>query len=370
VSPLVRLGYVFALFATCLVALEATCRVDDYFRYGTPLFSPVVSPDGLVVRDATGAHGRPHARYTKFILNNLGMRGPDVPAAKPAGVVRVVTLGASETFGLYESLGHEYPRQLEDSLRSCASFEVINAALIGMSLPTQVEYLHARVAPLKPDLVVLYPTPVQYLNASMPAATRPDSSPDAGRRPWSDWMQLRVEVRLENRLNSLIPARVRNYFRRRSLDDSTRAWHFDGVPSDRLARYDADLRRLVAAVRAIGARPVLMTHANVFMGDGPSNRLLIEQWRLFYPHAAGTTLLQFDSAAAVVTRHVAADDSVPIVDLAAIVRDRLRPAGRYFGDYEHFSDLGAGMVASSLRPVVLDVAQVPCHHMTYEAQRP
>jgi hypothetical protein len=360
-----------ALLATCLVAIEATCRLDDYFRYGTPLLSPVATPDGLIVRDATGAHGRPHARYTKFILNNLGMRGPDVPAAKPAGVTRVVTLGASETFGLYESLGHEYPRQLEDSLRACAPFEVINAALIGMSLPTQIQYMRARIAPLKPDLVVLYPTPVQYLSSAMPSVTPPDSSPGAGRWSWADWTQLRVAARLDNRLDGLIPARVRYYFRRRSLDDSTRAWRFDGVPADRLARYDADLRRLVAAVRSIGARAVLMTHANVFMAEGPSNRLLIEQWRQFYPHAAGDALLQFDSAAAVVTRQIATDDSVPIVDLAEIVRDRLpRPVGRYFGDYEHFNDLGAGMVAALLRPVVLDAAQVRCRQTSYEAQRP
>ena len=34
------------------------------------------------------------------------------------GVVRIATTGASETFGLYEAANKEYPRQLEDSLRS------------------------------------------------------------------------------------------------------------------------------------------------------------------------------------------------------------------------------------------------------------
>ena len=311
------------------------------------------------MRDASGPHGRPFARYTKYILNNLGMRGPDVAAAKRPDVIRVVALGASETFGLYESPGREFPRQLEDSLRSCGRFEVINGALIGMLLPTEDEYLRLRVAALHPDIVVLYPSPPQYLLDSVPTATPPDTTPGAGHD--INWLQLRVAQRLADRLNSLIPARIRYYFRRRDLEARAREWHFDAVPTDRLARFEADLRHVVGTVRDIGARPVLMTHADVFMAEGPSNKVLLEQWRQFYPHAAGTTLIQFDSAAAVATRTIAERESVPVVDLAAIVRDSLsHPARSYFGDYEHFTDAGAGIVARVLRPTVLGAAGRTC----------
>ena len=314
------------------------------------------------MRDATGPHGRPFARYTKFILNNLGMRGPDVRVTKPPGIIRIVTLGASETFGLYESLGHEYPRQLEDSLRSCGRFEVINAALIGMSLPTADQYLRRRVASLRPDVVVLYPSPAQYLLDSASTATPPDTAPTAGHD--ITWRQLRVASRLERRLTLLIPARVRNYFRHRALEDSARAWRFAGVPGPRLAQFAADLRHMVASVRSIGARPVLMTHADVFMAERSANAVLIEQWRQFYPHAAGTTLLQFDSAAAVATRHIADSDSVTLVDLVTIVRNGLsRPGAWYFGDYEHFTDAGAALVAGALAPRVLGTTGGRCSKM-------
>jgi hypothetical protein len=364
---LVRLGRLLALTTTCLLAVELTCRLDDWLRYGTPLLSPFTSPNDLSVRDVYGAHGRPFAQYTKYILNNLGMRGPNVAPSKPSGVIRIVTAGASETFGLYESLGHEYPRQLEDSLRSCAPrFQVLNAAFIGMSLPTQEQDLRLRIAPLRPDVVVLYPTPVQYLSDPPPSATPPDSTPGAGRLSWTRWTSLRAGKRLTLHLDGLIPARVRNYLRHRSLEDEAQfGGRFVGAPADRLARYETDLRHIIATVRSIGARPVLMTHADVFMADGPSNRLLIEQWRRFYPRASGTTLLQFDSAAAVVTRRVAAEQSVPLVDLAEIVRDRLpRPVDRFFGDYAHFTDAGAGVVAAALRPAVLGATGVACRDIS------
>src|SRR5580704_16764560 len=104
------------------------------------------------------------------------MRGPDIPLAKPPGTLRVVTAGASETFGLYESPDREFPRQLEDTLRArlCGDpVEVLNAAIFGMSLPTLEQDLRLRVRPLDPDVVVLYPTPVQYLNDAMPMSATP-----------------------------------------------------------------------------------------------------------------------------------------------------------------------------------------------------
>lgn len=112
-------------------AFEVAARVEDLLRYGTPLLSPYRSQSDLAMRDALGMHGRPGARFQKWILNNLGTRGPDAPPTPAAGVRRVVTVGASETFGLYESPGHEFPRQLADSLG--AGYDVLNAAMPGMS---------------------------------------------------------------------------------------------------------------------------------------------------------------------------------------------------------------------------------------------
>src|SRR5688572_1791295 len=99
-----------------VVVLEMTARAEDWVRYRTPFLSRLREQGELMVRDRVGAHGRPNARYMKWAMNSLGMRGPEVPIAKAPGTIRVATVGASETFGLYESPDREFPRQLEDSL--------------------------------------------------------------------------------------------------------------------------------------------------------------------------------------------------------------------------------------------------------------
>src|SRR5690349_1415921 len=49
----------FLVLSFCIV-LELTARVDEWVRYGMPLFTRVVAHDDLLVRDADGMHGRPY----------------------------------------------------------------------------------------------------------------------------------------------------------------------------------------------------------------------------------------------------------------------------------------------------------------------
>jgi hypothetical protein len=295
------------------VTFELAMRLDDLVRFGTPVWSPISVEDELVVRDRLGEHGRPNAQFQKWTLNNLGMRGPDIAVSKPGNVLRVVTAGASETFGLYESPGREYPRQLEDSLRQSLtashcevdSVEVINAAIFGMSLPTIDEDLRTRVAPLRPDVVVLYPTPVQYLTEGIPIAAEPDTTGAADDPGWLAILKPRATYRLRDQLKAILPEWIKTWLRGREVAAVTSAhppgWRFEAIPVDRLARYEGDLRHAVGTIRAIGATPVLMTHADAFMAPGNRNAAEMTTWERIYPRATSATLAAFDSAGADVT---------------------------------------------------------------------
>jgi hypothetical protein len=343
------------LLATFALALEAMCRVDDAVRFGTPFFSRVESESELLVRDAAGEHGRPHARYKKWVINNVGMRGPDIPLAKPPGTLRVVTAGASETFGLYESPGREFPRQLEDTLRArCgAHVEVLNAAIFGMTLPTLEQDLRLRVRALDPDVVVLYPTPVQYLNDAMPMSATPDSAASDG-LPAILALYPRAVDRLRTQFKQLMPEWLATDLRRDEIARDAKAhpsgWRFTGVPADRLAAFDADLRHAVGTIRAMGASPVLAAHVNAFAGGGPLDEPLLVSWENQYHRATGDALLAFDAAAARATLRVARDSAVPVVDLRRLHGSRL------FADYAHFPAAGAASVASALAPLVISAA--------------
>ena len=340
------------LGAVALAALELATRLEDRIRFGTPVASNFTDQADLIVNDRDGMHGRPNARFRKFVLNNHGFRGPDITEVPAPGHRRIFAVGASETFGLGESPGREYPRQLEDSLGArdglkrqlgIDRFEVVNGAMLGMSLPTLTQNVRARLARYRPSFVVAYPTPVQYLMDQRPVAAVPDSTVVTVPVPS---FHLRVLPRLQEQVKLMLPGVIATRLRARDISKSIRehpaTWVLTAVPEDRVTAYDEDLRALVGAIRAIGAEPVLMAHVNVFSDDEPRDVKLLTAWRRFYPRASGDVLIAFDQRLRTVTCRVAADSAVTLVDVEPFLAS---PRAQWFADYSHFSDRGAGLVS-------------------------
>jgi hypothetical protein len=365
---------VVALAALFGVSLEAACRVEDWVQFRTPIFARERSQEDLLVRDKLGMHGRAYGHFQKWSLNAFGMRGPDVPRVKGPLVLRVVTAGASETFGLYESPGQEYPRQLQDSLdarlalpnSACPGFraEVLNAAMPGMSLPTIEQDIRLRVGPLKPDVVVLYATPSAYLEDDVPVAARRDtlnsrvSGPPARYALWP-----RAADRIRVQLKALLPSAVQDQIRKREISkmlaQHPSGWRFDSVPTERLARFELDLRQAIGSVRSIGATPALMTHANRFVGSTVSDGASLRAWEKFYPRASGETIVAFDSVARLRTIAVARDSGIVLVDLAPVLAGARAPV---FADFSHFNNFGAAITADLASRSIL--AGVVCPDLT------
>jgi hypothetical protein len=370
------IGLVFAL------VLELTCRIEDWVTYRTPILSRVGSLDDLVVRDADGMHARPNAQFQKWKINSLGMRGPERAALPAPGTIRIITSGASETFGLRESAGKEYPRQLEDSLSAWTSrgacrssgtqeFEVLNSAFAGMSLPTVEQDVRLRLRRLRPAIVVVYPSSVQYLQEEVPHAATPDSGV-ARPLALSRAFQPRILARLREQVKQLLPAAVKSFLRAREvrseLQTHPSGWRFDTLPSARLALFDEDLRHLIGTIRGIGAEPLLVTHANMFMGRNTVDQEMLGAWEKFYPRATGPVIVAFDSAARNVTMQIGADSGVVTVDAAK--RLAAAPVSA-FGDFVHFTDAGSSVMAEEVGRGVLAVAtrEGLCRPLTSGASR-
>jgi len=358
-------GRLLLILLVILLAMEISARTEDRVRYGTPWFSPYREQAEMIVRDADGVHGRRSARFQKWAMDSLGFRGPEVDSAPAPGTLRVVAAGASETYGLYESEGKEYPRQLQDSLTaalpalSCLGarrVEVLNAAMAGMTLPTVTQDVRLRLRRFSPKIIVYYPTPAQYLNDELPVAARPDSNAAGPARPdWRRSLHPRVFDRLREQAKLLLPAGVQDYLRTRMVEAEVArhgpGWRWDRLPSDRLEAYEADLRVLVGAIRGVGAEPVLATHGSIFSpGQAPDPRPL-HMYQRFYPRATGEVILAFDSAAAVRTRRVAQDSSTGFAD----VLDAVPPAG--YADNIHFNDAGASRAAGTMAIAVVTAAK-------------
>ncbi|HEV7596300.1 MAG TPA: hypothetical protein VGO33_14985 [Gemmatimonadaceae bacterium] len=337
-----------ALVATvAIVAAELMSRIDDAVRMGTPLLASPAYAD-LMMHDSLGIRGRPRAHYQKWRMNSAGFRGVEITTVPRPNCVRVAVIGASETFGYYESPGKEFPAQLADSLGKHGCYEVINAALAGMSVPAQIQLWENWLSRFRPSVVVIYVPPAFYLGDDPP-----DFAPPTAGGPST--IQTRFASRLLDRLRDRIeyPAFIQ---RRRVANSIARAvvgkpdtWFYRDVPRDRLALFRSHLDSLVSSVQAKGALPVLVTHAMRF-GNPPAqaDADLLRSWRKFTPRATEAALLDFERTAGVSTRELAQARGIPVVDVARVMTGH----SKWFADFTHFNDNGSGVVAGAIARTV------------------
>lgn len=92
-------------------------------------------------------------------INRWGFRGPDFEIEKKPGTIRVLTLGASSTFGYHNRDDETYPHYLQSALERRMPgrrFEVINFAIPHATTDNIVAMFRAEGLRLQPDVVTLY----------------------------------------------------------------------------------------------------------------------------------------------------------------------------------------------------------------------
>lgn len=319
--------------------MEAAARIDDYFRDGAPLLKPYTI--NTVFRASPfGREGIPGAHFAKWSINALGYRGPE-PAPNRTNVL---TFGASETFGIYESPDHEYPRQLEALLNTSADekFNVINIALPGLRIG-RTGYLAHAIEKTDAKVVVIYASPANYIGTTEPFCASADT-PSEVRFGLGD--QIRLSGKIEQLVKKTIPTSVMTPLRRFSIWRETRhAEVIASVPQASIDAFAADLRCAIDVVKARGARPVLATHGTYF------GKVLREQdqpmlvaWRRFYPELDEAGFLDLEARANAVIRAAATDQHVALAEAAEEI-----PSGpEFFADFVHFTDAGAQKMARLL----------------------
>jgi lysophospholipase L1-like esterase len=99
-------------------------------------------------------------RLVRATINKSGFRGRDFETPKPPHVIRVVTLGASSTFGFSDRDDETYPSYLEEALNrerpGTERFEVLNLAIPHLTSGQILALFEAEALPLDPDVVTFY----------------------------------------------------------------------------------------------------------------------------------------------------------------------------------------------------------------------
>ncbi len=266
------IAYILLLASTAGVCAEVTARDDDFIRQRTPMRRPTWD-GGLFVETPAGRRGKPGGHYKKWKLNEFGFRSGPMAVNPTPGITRVVVLGASETFGLYEAPGREFPARLQALLGS-DRYEVINAGMAGLTLKSALHYWTSWVARFEPAIVIVYPSPLFYLAEGMvPQAAMNGSPPDpAGAEavdaPVGTFVsQVAYSSRLLGRLRDRldVPAVIQRRRDARAVETATRgkppAWFFREVPRDRVVLFEEHLDSLLTALMEAGTQPLVLTHA-------------------------------------------------------------------------------------------------------------
>ena len=181
-SRLVIFGLLVAF--TCFLILEVGLRIYLAFEAGPGVLLHGIVPaheaQGKLLKrrtrafyeEYTGNYWKYSPNQTKYdvdkktkelfeiSINNRGFRGKDFFDTKELGVTRVVTLGASSTFGYGNRDDETYPYYLEEILNSrrhgAGSFEVINLGIPHFLTDQIVSVFLQEALNLDPDVVTFY----------------------------------------------------------------------------------------------------------------------------------------------------------------------------------------------------------------------
>lgn len=138
-----------------LALVEGSVRLRQWFTSG--YYGQVAEmfelQDGLRVL-------RPNVTTRTISINSLGFRGPPLAQPKPPKTLRIAFVGASTTFSA-EASGNNmtWPHLVTEAIQDRypdVSVDYVNAAVPGYTVKSSLINFRRRVAPLHPDVTVIY----------------------------------------------------------------------------------------------------------------------------------------------------------------------------------------------------------------------
>ncbi len=374
IAGVFKTGFKVSLAALVFIlTIEICARVDDAISFGAPLWGEY-SAARLRRYDRDGFQVNvPDASFEKWQNNRLGFRGPEIVPTKASGNLHIVCLGASESYGLYESPGREWPAQLRAMLPT-PTYQVINASVAGLSLPYFKPYVQKYVLPLKPDVIVCVVNPSLYalswekkqnLKSQGPllkpvALNQTKSVPGLRRKIMSSARSLpKIKQVFKTSLQSCFPQLLRRYQVQNLQKQVDRAEAErmkgrrpkDSVPEATVSNFRSDLAELVSFINAQGVKVVLTTYP--FLLDsrniGAYPELALDSRRFLVQYSNLGLVDVVDKLNSVIAS-VAIEHGALLVDSHTLVPKSLE----YFGDDCHYTDNGALIVARGIATGIMN----------------
>jgi lysophospholipase L1-like esterase len=304
-----------------------------------------------------------------FTTNEYGFRGDSLAVPKPAGEFRIFVVGGSTAECFYLDDDDDMSRVAQNELASHAeetrSIKVYNVGLSGTASDDHVAMIGQRLVHLGPDLVVVF-AGVNDLRRSLQGFDYLHYAPrDAPRSPFYKRWLLQSQIvrrlayakrRVDPDPESVLETRTleSDYARKIALQQST-------PETDAPARVDEtsyrhNLRSMIGMARANRFELVFMTqpstwNSGVDAGARDRHWMRVYDGVVYREDAMDAALERLND----VMRTVAAEDSVPLYDLAR----QLPKSLEFFYDDCHFTRAGALATGRGLALFLMEHAVVP-----------
>lgn len=344
-----RVLRIVGLVAALLVAAELALQARAHYRYGQSVFNIVASETMYVRHEATGLRllrpNRVFGGVSQVIESNeYGLRSPAIDLKRDPVERRITVLGASTVMGAYAKTNADtFPALLEKRFEEStgdAGVRVINAGMLGFTLREQHVLLEHVIAPLQPDVLIIYPGFNDFARYCMEGTAGKPSRRSRYRLPTISlpgWV-LTVDLLLKNTV-SIRDAPV-------ILPAASEAKRVDADTLD-LDPYRASLLELVQSAKSlVGERVVLSTNARAFSTaqDHETQMHLSETARHYNQCFDLANLHRVYDRHNELLADVVRATGVHLLDSARWV-----PADpRYFTDASHFSPAGERLMADLL----------------------
>ncbi len=328
----------------------------------------------LVKKDCNGIrHNTPNVRIGKWEINSLGFRGKEVHLEKQEGGIRIVCIGGSETFGIFETKGKEWPFQLGETLRDrLPAVEVINASVIGLPTRKRKEYVERYVLPSAPDIMIIFhqrflePTrfseyvkdPMKKVrHGSMTDKVNLSTFRPEGEGLLAEWVKRIKQYRrilrktVERSFPKWLSSRL-NLWRlhRRVREKEGRHLHHEKplheLPENIIAEYARDLTSFVQFLRGKHIVPVLSTFPTLItpLNKTPHEKLLLESRLVLSVELSADGYIGAFQKINQVIKRVAEKESLLFIDNDKRIPKTLQ----YFVDNIHYTDQGAELIARNI----------------------
>lgn len=338
-----------------LVTAEATLQIRAHYRYGNSMFTKVLQYFGYADTKKLFQYNDDLGFFTltpniihssKKITtktNNLGIRSPEITAAKEEGEFRYLVIGASTIQGASaetneDLFSYKLNKLLSEKYKN-TKISFLNAGIAGLKLEQQIVFYERVLKHYKPDLVVVY-TGVNDFEKFC-ATNSGDSEENYGLPGLSlpKWV-LSYELITKNT----------TWSKPDHAASSSLIVSGDMIKAD---EYRSGLSNLVGSIRETGAIVYLLSNAKSYRVSMPldQQKSLSRLSTYYYPcldlDLLYTAYSKFNQSIKAVAAEI---PGARFVDTESII-----PGGsRYFSDPVHFSEVGETLLSESIASMIFE----------------